>query len=313
MSQSIQAAPAVMMVRPVKFGANPETAQSNAFQQSDEQGTSEETQQKALEEFDSFVDLLRAHDIEVMVVQDTEEPHTPDSIFPNNWISMHSGGLVIKYPMEAVNRRNERREDIEKLLTSAGYNVKEIIDVSGSENDGEFLEGTGSIIFDYDNNLAYANLSSRTHEGLLNDVCGRIGFEPVIFHAYDQKYGKDVYHTNVVMCLANEFVVICLDAIPEEEHGLLLDKFEQTDKKVIAISYEQMNNFAGNMLEVKSKSGESYTVMSKTAYDSLVPGQISAIESFSNILTPVIPTIEKYGGGSVRCMLAGIWLEKNQD
>ncbi|QCK16001.1 citrulline utilization hydrolase CtlX [Mangrovivirga cuniculi] len=311
MSNSIQAAPAVMMIRPVRFGANPETAESNAFQQSDENSASELTQQNAINEFDAFYDLLKENGIEVVVVQDTDDPHTPDSIFPNNWISFHEGNIVVKYPMEAENRRFERREDIVDILKEAGYTVSDVRDISEPEKSGKYLEGTGSIVFDYDNKLAYANLSTRTDEELLTNLCEELGFEPVIFHAYDQKYGKDVYHTNVVMCLAENFVVICLDAIPEEDHGMLLDKFEQTNKKVIAISYAQMNNFAGNMLEVINNEGESFTIMSKTAYDSLLEGQIKEIEKHSTILTPSIPTIEKYGGGSVRCMLAGVWLEKN--
>lgn len=295
-----------MMVRPASFGFNPETAASNAFQQN-QPFTAIESSEKAQKEFDYMVDLLRSHEIEVLVVDDTATPIKPDAIFPNNWISFHHDGTVVLYPMLAENRRLERRQDIVEVVAK-NHRMARLIDLSVHEHRGLFLEGTGSIVFDYMNKIAYASRSPRTHDALLIQLCSDLGFQPVIFNASDEG-GQPIYHTNVLMGIGEKFVVICLDAIKDDsDQERILLSFERTGHKVIAISFEQMKSFAGNLIEVASKSGESFVLMSETAFQSLLPGQINAISQFSEILPVRIPHIERIGGGSVRCMVAGVFL-----
>lgn len=300
----------ILMIRPAAFGYNEQTAESNAFQQVDSDLSPQSIQLRARGEFDTMVQKLESHDIPVMVVEDTAEPITPDAIFPNNWISMQPDGQVLLYPMEAKNRRGERRADIVKKLQNK-FDVSGVKDISDYEKEDRFLEGTGSIIFDHINKVAYANYSSRTHPDLFNKVCSSIKYNPVGFHAIDRN-GKDIYHTNVLMCVGTEYALVCLDAITEEQDlDLVINSINDSGRKIISISYDQMEQFAGNMLEVRSISGEPYLVMSETAFQSLVNGQINAITQFLDIITIDIPTIEQHGGGSVRCMMAGIHLPVN--
>lgn len=305
----MQTTDTVLMIEPAAFGFNAETAQNNYFQINSENA---ETQTKALQEFNNFVEKLRSKGINVITVKDTLEPHTPDSIFPNNWISMHSDGTVVLYPMCAVNRRWERRNDILEIL-KRNFSVKEIIDLSAPENDGKFLEGTGSMIFDHENKIAYGSVSLRLDEELFRDFCKKFGFEPVFFHSYQTANNErlPIYHTNVMMCVADQFVVICLDCIDDEtERVKVVNAIVNSGKEIIEISESQMQQFAGNMLQLQNYEGKKFLVMSQSAYQSLTPEQISNIEKYSEIIYSDLETIETNGGGSARCMLAEVFLEK---
>ena len=305
----MQTTDTVLMIEPAAFGFNAETAQNNYFQVNSENA---ETQNRALQEFNNFVEKLRSKGINVITVKDTLEPHTPDSIFPNNWISMHSDGTVVLYPMCAVNRRWERRNDILEIL-KRNFSVKEIIDFSAPENDGKFLEGTGSMIFDHDNKLAYGSVSLRLDEQLFREFCEKFGFTPVVFHSYQTANNErlPIYHTNVMMCVADQFVVICLDCIDDEtERVNVVNAIVNSGKEIIEISESQMQRFAGNMLQLQNPEGKKFLVMSLSAYQSLTPEQISNIEKYSEIIYSDLETIETNGGGSARCMLAEVFLEK---
>ncbi|MDQ3394030.1 MAG: arginine deiminase-related protein [Bacteroidota bacterium] len=305
-----QAPDTVMMIRPVLFGFNEQTASTNSFQQKDAH-ISQEVQENALKEFNGFVARLRDENIEVVVFDDTLEPHKPDSIFPNNWISFHHDGTVVLYPMHAANRRFERRgEFLISLQKDHNFDLKQILDFSKHEDNNQFLEGTGSIVFDYINKIAYANQSPRTDIELLEQLTEAIDYSLVKFNALD-KNENSIYHTNVVMCIGEKFAVICTSCIPtEEEKNLVLDSLQATGHEIIDISYVQLVQFAGNMMEVKNKDGKSYVAMSSRAFNSLSTEQRMKIEKYANPLPIDIGTIEKYGGGSVRCMLAGIFLPK---
>ena len=305
----MQTTDTVLMIEPAAFGFNAETAQNNYFQVNSENA---ETQNRALQEFNNLVEKLRSKGINVITVKDTLEPHTPDSIFPNNWISMHQDGTVVLYPMCAVNRRWERRNDILEIL-KRNFSVKEIIDFSAPENDGKFLEGTGSMIFDHDNKLAYGSVSLRLDEQLFREFCEKFGFTPVVFHSYQTANNErlPIYHTNVMMCVADQFVVICLDCIDDEtERVNVVSAIVNSGKEIIEISESQMQRFAGNMLQLQNPEGKKFLVMSLSAYQSLTPEQISNIEKYSEIIYSDLETIETNGGGSARCMLAEVFLEK---
>jgi hypothetical protein len=305
----MQTTDTVLMIEPAAFGFNAETAQNNYFQVNSENA---ETQNRALQEFNNFVEKLRSKGINVITMKDTLEPHTPDSIFPNNWISMHQDGTVVLYPMCAVNRRWERRNDILEIL-KRNFSVKEIIDFSAPENDGKFLEGTGSMIFDHDNKLAYGSVSLRLDEQLFREFCEKFGFTPVVFHSYQTANNErlPIYHTNVMMCVADQFVVICLDCIDDEtERVNVVNAIVNSGKEIIEISESQMQRFAGNMLQLQNPEGKKFLVMSLSAYQSLTPEQISNIEKYSEIIYSDLETIETNGGGSARCMLAEVFLEK---
>ncbi|ADQ82180.1 arginine deiminase-related protein [Riemerella anatipestifer] len=300
----------VLMIEPVAFGYNAQTAENNYFQVNSENA---DTQSKALQEFKNFVEKLRSKGITVISIQDTLEPHTPDSIFPNNWVSFGADGRVILYPMYAPNRRDERRMDILENLKTQGFKINEVVDLTSSEKDNVFLEGTGSIIFDHDNKLAYGSVSLRLDEKLFREFCEKFGYTPVVFHSY-QTAGTErlpIYHTNVMMCVADRFVVICLDCIDDlEERQNVVDTIKKSGKEIIEISEEQMQNFAGNMLQVHNDEGKKFLVMSQSAYQSLSPSQIESIEKYSEIIYSDLSTIETNGGGSARCMLAEVFLPK---
>lgn len=305
----MQTTDTVLMIEPAAFGFNAETAQNNYFQINSENA---ETQTKALQEFNNFVGKLRSKGINVITVKDTLKPHTPDSIFPNNWISMHSDGTIVLYPMCAVNRRWERRNDILEILQK-DFKVNEIVDLSTSENEGKFLEGTGSMIFDHDNKLAYGSVSLRLDEKLFREFCEKFGFTPVVFHSYQTANNErlPIYHTNVMMCVADRFVVICLDCIDDEtERKNVVNAIVNSGKEIVEISENQMQQFAGNMLQVQNSDGKKFLVMSQSAYQSLNQEQISNIEKYSEIIYSDLETIETNGGGSARCMLAEVFLEK---
>ncbi len=297
------------MIRPAAFGYNPETAASNAFQQSEGAENKEAIQAQALAEFDGFVEKLRSVGINIVVVEDLPEPVTPDAVFPNNWISFHTNGTVVTYPMYAPTRRHERRGDVFNILAK-DFDILHRIDFSGNEAQNRFLEGTGSIVMDRANRLAYACKSPRTDVGLLEEFCEWADYEKVQFDATDAT-GQDIYHTNVMMAMGDDFVVICMETIRDEQEKAQLEYyFRETEKEIIHISLEQMNKFAGNMLQVENQAGKTYLVMSEQAFKSLLPEQISHIKRHTNILHSPLYTIEKYGGGSARCMLAEVFLPK---
>ena len=304
----------ILMIEPIAFGFNAQTATNNYFQQNDN-SAEEEIQKKALQEFSAMVEKLRAKKIDVIVVKDTLQPHTPDSIFPNNWVSFHENGSVVLYPMFAENRRLERREDILNHLQSIGFQVNNIVDFSKAEEENIFLEGTGSMILDRKNRIAYAALSQRTDKNLFEKFCEKMDFSPCAFSSYQSvNYERlPIYHTNVMMCDADNYAVICLDTVDDLQEKLLLaDRLIGSGKEIVKISEEQMHFFAGNMLQVENTDGKKFLVMSQTAYNSLEKSQLDVLESFNEIIAVEIPTIEKYGGGSARCMMAEVFLPKKQ-
>ncbi|WP_406827130.1 citrulline utilization hydrolase CtlX [Pedobacter sp. KACC 23697] len=294
----------ILMIRPVDFKFNEQTAANNKFQVASEM---QDVQAQALIEFDGFVELLRQNDVDVTVIDDTLQPETPDSIFPNNWVSFHEDGSVYLYPMFSENRRLERRKEILESLKTR-FELNHISDLSFYEMQYAFLEGTGSMVLDRTNKMAYACLSVRTDEEVLNNFCMLSGYEPVIFHAVDSD-NFPIYHTNVMMCIGDRFAVVCLDSIRDAEERLRVSiSLKGSGKEIIEISLEQMNKFAGNMLQVSNAAGESLLVMSEQAYLSLNPEQIETLERYSRIIYAPLYTIEKNGGGSARCMLAEIHL-----
>ena len=306
----MQTASTVLMVEPIAFGYNAQTAENNYFQVEQKDA---DIQTKALEEFNNFANKLKSKGINVISVKDTLEPHSPDSIFPNNWVSFHNDGKVVLYPMFAPNRRVERRTDILETLKVKGFEITEIEDLSHFENQQKFLEGTGSMIFDHDHKIAYGSVSLRLDEELFRQFCTKFGFRPVVFHSYQNAGGErlPIYHTNVMMCVADQFVVICLDCIDDElEREKVQEVIKSTGKEIIEISEDQLQQFAGNMLQVQNEAGEKFLVMSESAYRSLTAQQISAIEKYCEIIYSDLNTIETNGGGSARCMLAEVFLPK---
>jgi hypothetical protein len=295
----------LLMIRPVNFSFNAETAVNNAFQVA---AADEAAQEKALAEFEGFVKLLQDNGVDVLVIKDSPEPYTPDSIFPNNWVSFHEDGQVCLYPMYAVNRRMERKPAVLQELGSR-FSINATLDFSNYEKEGLFLEGTGSMVLDRDHKIAYACFSPRTDKKVLMDFCEKMGYRPEAFTAVDDQ-GRPIYHTNVMMCVADRYVVVCLDSlsIPAQRQHLTAT-IRSTGKEIIGISLEQMNQFAGNMLQVHNKKGEKLLVMSTSAYKSLTPAQITRLSSYNRILHSPLTTIETNGGGSARCMMAEIHLE----
>ena len=301
------------MIRPVAFRMNEQTAVNNYYQKVLDGLSPETVNAKAQEEFDTFVNKLRMVGVDVTVVDDTITPDTPDSIFPNNWISFHENGDVALYPMFAENRRHERREDVLDLLEDKGFVINEIMDYTSAEEDGYFLEGTGSILLNRENDKAYCALSPRADEELFIEFCEDFEYTPVIFEAFQTVNGerKLIYHTNVMMCLGETFAVICADCIDDKkERKMVLDSLRGDEKEVILITEDQVNNFAGNMLEVKGTDDRRYLVMSKSAHQSLTKKQIAQIEEHVTILSSSLDTIEACGGGSARCMMAEIFLPR---
>lgn len=302
----------ILMIRPVQFRMNEQTAVNNYFME-DLDLHDNTINLKAQQEFDTFVAVLRAKGIEVIVVEDTPDPDTPDSIFPNNWISFHSNGTVVIYPMFAENRRKERREDLLDILEAAGFLIENIVDYTSAEEEGLFLEGTGSILMDRVNKKVYCALSDRAHEELIIEFCEDFECTPVIFTAYQSvdEQRLPIYHTNVMMCLGEDYAVICLDTIDDKkERKNVVDHLKRDGKEIINITEEQMHHFAGNMLQVAGKSGERYLIMSSSAYHSLRPDQIRKLEKYNPIVHSALDTIEACGGGSARCMMAEVFLPK---
>jgi hypothetical protein len=311
----------ILMIRPVAFRMNEQTAVNNYYQKVIDGLSPETVNARAQEEFDTFVNKLRMVGVDVTVVDDTLEPSTPDSVFPNNWISFHENGDVALYPMFAENRRLERREEILDLLEDKGFEIQNIVDYTSAEEDGFFLEGTGSILLDRENGKAYCALSPRADEELFIEFCEDFEFTPVIFEAFQTvnlpngKAGNErklIYHTNVMMCLGDTFAVICADCIDDKkERKMVLDSLKGDEKEVILITEDQVNNFAGNMLEVVGADERRYLVMSASAHKSLTKKQIAQLEEHVTILSSSLDTIEACGGGSARCMMAEIFLPRD--
>jgi hypothetical protein len=301
------------MIRPVAFRMNEQTAVNNYYQKVLDGLSKETVNAKAQEEFDALVRKLSMVGIHVVVVDDTLNPDTPDSIFPNNWISFHESGDVVLYPMFAENRREERREDILDLVEDHGFVINEIMDYTSAEEDGFYLEGTGSILLDRENGKAYCALSPRADEELFIEFCEDFEYSPIIFEAFQTVDGerKLIYHTNVMMCIGETFAVICADCIDDKkERKMVLDSLRGDDKEVILITEAQVNTFAGNMLEVKGTDDRRYLVMSQSAHQSLTKKQIAQLEEHVTILSSNLDTIEACGGGSARCMMAEIFLPR---
>ena len=296
----------ILMIRPVGFRFNEQTAGNNKFQQA---SAEDDVQQQALKEFDDFAALLRSHEIEVTVVDDTIDPETPDSIFPNNWVSFHENGEVFLYPMYSENRRLERRKEILEQLDIT-FDISKVTDLSAYEKQEIYLEGTGSMVLDRQHKVAYACISLRTDQQVLEDWCRQAGYTAVVFKADDQQ-GFPIYHTNVMMCIGDRFAVICLETIQNpHEREMVMQHLIQTGLEIIEISMDQMNHFAGNMLQVENKNGVKLLVMSEQAYLSLTATQIFLLEKYNKLIHSPLYTIEKNGGGSARCMLAEVHLPK---
>jgi hypothetical protein len=301
------------MIRPISFRKNEQTAVNNYFQE-DIDLKNAEINKKAQEEFDAFVFKLKSFGVNVVVISDTDKFDTPDSVFPNNWISFHSDGTVGLYPMFAENRRLERRDDILTNLEENGFIINNVIDYTSAEEENIFLEATGSILLDRVNRKAYCALSARADEELFIEFCEDFEYTPVVFIANQTVEGKReaIYHTNVMMCLAETFAVICLDSIDDKsERKNVLKHLKEDSKQVIEISEEQMHSFAGNMLQVKGENDKLFLVMSQAAHDSLNQSQLAKINNHCTIISSSLETIETCGGGSARCMMAEVFLPKN--
>jgi hypothetical protein len=304
----------ILMIRPVAFRMNEETAVNNYFQE-DLDIKNTEINKKAQQEFDSFVEKLRAVGVKVIVESDDVLADTPDSIFPNNWVSFHANGDVAIYPMFAENRRKERRDEVFMRLENEGFKIENIIDYTAAEEEGYFLEGTGSILMDRVHGKAYCALSPRADEELFIEFCEDFEYTPVVFTANQTVDGvrRPIYHTNVMMCLAENFCVICLDSIDDpSERKNVIQHLREDGKEIIDITEAQMHQFAGNMLQVKGEGDKRYMVMSLAAHKSLTKSQLDAIEKHSEILSSDLETIETCGGGSARCMMAEVFLPKKQ-
>jgi hypothetical protein len=307
-----QLASTVLMIRPARFESNPQTAASNSFQE-DPALTPAEQQAAALREFDGLVAALRDADVEVIVVPDTQVPHTPDAVFPNNWFSTHADGRVVLYPMEAENRRAERRSDIiEYLGAECNRVITEIVDLTGHESAGHFLEGTGSLVLDRPRHIAYACLSTRTHLAALGDFAQRMGYDVLTFDALDGA-GVPIYHTNVLMSLGDTHAVICDAAIPRaDQRDAVLTRLQSTGHTIVSLEPAQLDAFAGNMLELRNRDGERVIAMSQQAHDALRVDQLAVLAADARLVTATIDTIESSAGGSVRCMLAEIHLPQQE-
>lgn len=303
----------ILMIRPVAFRMNEQTAVNNYYQKVLDTLLPATVNAKAQEEFDNFVEKLENVGIDVTVVDDILDPDTPDSIFPNNWISFHENADVAMYPMFAENRRLERREEILDLLEEKGFQIENIVDYTDAEEDGYYLEGTGSLLLDRANGKAYCALSPRADEELFIEFCEDFDMQPILFEAFQTVDGerKLIYHTNVMMCLGESFAVICADCIDDKkERKMVLENLKHDGKEVILITEQQVNNFAGNMLEVRGANDKRYIIMSAAAHQSLTSKQIEQLQKHGEILYSSLDTIEACGGGSARCMMAEIFLPK---
>ena len=306
----------ILMIRPVSFRMNEQTTVNNYYQKVLENLLPVTLQAKALGEFDGFVDKLRSVGVNVIVIDDTKIPDTPDSIFPNNWISFHQDGTVALYPMFAENRRVERREDVLEIIEENGFLIENVVDYTSAENEEIFLEGTGSLLLDRINRKAYCAISPRADEDLVIEFCEDFEYTPVLFTANQSvnEERKAIYHTNVMMCLAENFAIVCLNSIDDKkERKNLIKHLKEDGKEIIAITENQVTSFTGNMLQVIGANKKKYLVMSTAAYRALTAVQVTLIERHCEILSSKLDTIEACGGGSARCMMAEVFLQKNSN
>lgn len=292
----------VFMVKPVRFGYNPQTAGNNAFSRP---GRENSAQENALREFTSYVALLRANKIDVVIGEDTSTPHTPDSIFPNNWFSTHEDGTMVLYPMSTLNRRHERKEELLEVIRK-NFEVRRLIDLTWWENDNLYLEGTGSMVLDRENKIVYAAKSQRTSEKVLEDFCKQMCYTPVYFEAYDRQ-GVAIYHTNVMMSVGTAYAIVCMESIRPEDRDRVRTSIMDSGKKILDISFGQLGHFAGNMLELHNTEGRPILVMSASARKSLTTEQNRELSAHYKLLSPQLDYIETHGGGSARCMLAELF------
>ena len=298
----------IMMIRPMQFGFNPETAETNEFQNKEFADQAHQiAQEKARDEFDLMISQLRLTGLDLHIFDDTDEAQRPDAVFSNNWVSFHQSGKVVLYPMMAENRRTERRMDIIENLKK-DFLVEEIIDLTYFEKEGKFLEGTGSMVLDRRYKIAYACLSPRTHPEVLDAFAKAMGYELVTFSAFDEN-GKPVYHTNVLMCVGDIFAIVCLEAIKDaDERQMVRSALEETNKYIVEISLDQVRHFAGNMLMIRNLKGNKFLMMSTQAFDSLTELQRKSLTDYARIIHTELSAIEEYGGGSARCMMTEIHL-----
>ena len=303
-----QCASTVLMIRPAAFGANPETAASNAFQ-SAAAGTPRD-RDAAVAEFDAAVDALERAGIEVIVVDDLADPPKPDAVFPNNWLSLHHDGTAVLYPMLSPLRRRERRRDVIAAIEARGFTVRRVLDLTGWESSALFLEGTGSLVLDHRMRVAYACLSPRTARRPLEQFAAELGYVPHAFRASGPK-GEDVYHTNVLMCVGEGFAAACLDAVGDPvERRRLREGLAAAGRELVELDRAQMNAFAGNMLALRSVHGTPIVALSDTAWNALDASRRAQLGRHGGIVTAALPTIERCGGGSLRCMLAEVFLPR---
>ena len=302
------------MIRPLAFNYNVQTAVNNHYQNANDfDSNSNQINLSAQIEFDNFVLKLRSFGVDVIVFQDDDKFDTPDSVFPNNWISFHSNGDIALYPMFAENRRNERREDVVKYIEKNRYLINNVIDYSSAEESNIFLEGTGSIVLDRLNRKAYCAVSERSNEELLIEFCEDFEYTPVVFNAFQsvKEVRELIYHTNVMMCVADNFVIICLDCIDDKkQRNNVIAHLKEDGKEIIKISENQVNSFAGNMLQILDRNNNSLLIMSESAYNVLTRTQKDIINRYAKIVFSSLNTIETYGGGSARCMMAEVFLPK---
>ena len=303
----------IFMIRPKHFNFNHETAKNNHFQKEEKTLKNKEILQNAISEFEELVKKIKQKNIKVEIFEDREEVITTDSIFPNNWISLHKDGKIYVYPMFSEIRRKEKRIDIINSYRDNGYLINETIDLSKYEKENKFLEGTGSMVLDRENKLCYAAISERTSREVLNKFCEISGYEAIAFKSYQtfENKRKEIYHTNVMMCIADKYVIICLDSIDNiDERKSVIKKLIESKKEIIEINEKQCNNFAGNMLQVKNNQNKKFLIMSKSAYNSLSKEQLKLITSHNEIIYSSLDTIEKLGGGSARCMITENFLRR---
>lgn len=306
----------VLMIRPASFKLNEQTAVNNYYQKKWDDSTPESLQFKALQEFDGLVEKLKSAGVSVIVVHDTKEPETPDSVFPNNWISFHESGEVVLYPMFAENRRLERREDVLDVIEQAGFEISDVMDYTSAEEVDVFLEGTGSVVLDRENNKAYCALSPRSNEELFIEFCEDFDLNPILFEAFQTVNGerKLIYHTNVMMSICETFAVLCYDSVQDkQERKMILENLKSDGKEVIFITEEQVAHFAGNILQLRGTDNKRIIVMSSQAFNSLSQEQVSKIEKHGEIIHSNLEVIETCGGGSARCMLAEVFLPTLQE
>jgi hypothetical protein len=308
---TVQCADAVMMVRPASFGSNPQTALTNRFQIALPEG---DLQSRALAEFDGLAGALAAAGVDVHALADRIDPPSPDAVFPNNWVTLHADGTAVLYPMLAPNRRLERRPELLAELARRGrFRVRRLIDLTHHEIEGRCLEGTGSVVFDHVTRVAYACLSPRSDSLVLRDLCEELGYEPFAFDATGPA-GTPIYHTNVMLAIGRRFAVVCADAVEAGQRGALLERLAAADRRVEAIDARQMAAFAGNLLELQTRSGESVLAISARGLASFTPAaRERLVDSVDRVVAAPVPTIEDAGGGSVRCMLAEVFLPRAPD